>query len=271
VPRDLMLSIAAVEGGLLLQKARVFNVDDDVPVGGRLELRHGAFNSLRRGAQLMNVEERALYVDTDLGTEAGARVLAELGAQTGAGTDLASWRPALEELSGLGAGAARWDYATRVLAVCKSGGTFPARDGEKVVIAAHPDLALGSPPAAEAASNTPEFPGAMWFTTNCSGKCDTTRTAGNDVVNMIAIHDTEGGWDASVATLQNDSGKSVHYIVDADGSRVGQFVPEHYTAWHVGNYYYNQRMVGIEHASRRIRTVTPTGSTRSRWSWCRTS
>ena len=67
------------------------------------------------------------------------------------------------------------------------------------------------------------------------------------MVNLITIHDTEGGWDASVATLQNDSGKSVHYIVDADGSRVGQFVPETYTAWHAGNYYVNQRAIGIEH------------------------
>jgi N-acetyl-anhydromuramyl-L-alanine amidase AmpD len=64
---------------------------------------------------------------------------------------------------------------------------------------------------------------------------------------MIAIHDTEGGWDASVATLQNDPGKSVHYIIDADGSQVGQFVSEADTAWHAGNWFYNQHMVGIEH------------------------
>ena len=66
-------------------------------------------------------------------------------------------------------------------------------------------------------------------------------------VNTIVIHDTEGGWDASVATLQNDSGKSVHYIVDADGSRVGQFRARDRHAWHAGNYYYNERSVGIEH------------------------
>jgi MYXO-CTERM domain-containing protein len=64
---------------------------------------------------------------------------------------------------------------------------------------------------------------------------------------MIAVHDTEGGWDASVSTLQNDPGKSVHYIIDADGSRVGQFIHEADTGWHVGNGYYNRHMVGIEH------------------------
>src|SRR4029079_183346 len=52
---------------------------------------------------------------------------------------------------------------------------------------------------------------------------------------------------ASVSTLQNDPGKSVHYIIDADGGKVGQFIAEADTGWHVGNSYYNNRMVGIEH------------------------
>ncbi|HZS36540.1 MAG TPA: peptidoglycan recognition family protein [Polyangia bacterium] len=249
LPRDLVLAVAAIEGGLWLSPVRVLRVDDDVPVAGALELRHGAFNSLARGAELMGTDEATLRIDTDRGTEAGARVLAELAHATGAhADDLGSYRAALEELSGLSDANSRADYAARVLAVVRSGGVFPARAGEQVFIDAHPDVSV---PALgvrhEAASGTPDYPGAIWFSTSCSGKCDTTRTAGNSVVNMIAIHDTEGGWDASVATLQNDAGKSVHYIVDADGSRVGQFVPETYTAWHVGNYYYNQRMVGIEH------------------------
>jgi N-acetyl-anhydromuramyl-L-alanine amidase AmpD len=93
----------------------------------------------------------------------------------------------------------------------------------------------------------PVYPGAFWFTTSCTNKCDVGRPLGNAAVNKIVIHDTEGGWDGSVATLQNDSGKSVHYIVDADGSRVGQFRPETDTTWHAGNYYYNETSIGIEH------------------------
>jgi N-acetyl-anhydromuramyl-L-alanine amidase AmpD len=248
VPADLMKAIAAVEGGLLLSQQRFLRADEDVPVGGVLELRHGYFNSLARGAELMGTTEDVLRVDTDLATEAGARVLAELGTQTGASLhDLATWRQAVDTLGGISDAAAKNEHLLKVYSVLKSGGTFPARGGEQVVIPAHPDLEMPLVARVEAASGTPDFPGAIWFQTSCTNKCDTTRTAGNGVVNMIAIHDTEGGWDASVATLQNDAGKSVHYIVDADGSRVGQFVPETYTAWHVGNYYYNQRMVGIEH------------------------
>ncbi|HEY2746746.1 MAG TPA: peptidoglycan recognition family protein [Polyangia bacterium] len=249
VPRELMLAIGVVEGGVKLQKVRVPDPEDHVPVAGVLELRHGAYNSLARGAALMGVDETTLRADTDLGTEAGARVLAELGANNGArGGDLASWRTALEQLSGMADYAARERYGEDVFTVLRAGGEFPARNGETITIAAHPELPIAAGgPFVEAATGTPDFPGAIWESTSCTGKCDTTRTAGNSVVDIIIIHDTEGGWDASVATLQNDSGKSVHYLVDSDGSRVAQFIPETYTGWHAGNYYVNQRSVGIEH------------------------
>jgi N-acetyl-anhydromuramyl-L-alanine amidase AmpD len=137
------------------------------------------------------------------------------------------------------------DYASRVLAILRAGGSFPARDGERVRIAAHREIPVTADVIHPDA--TPDFPGAIWFTTSCSNKCTVGRPLGNDAVDKIVIHDTEGGWDASVATLQNDGGKSVHYIVDADGSRVGQFRPETDTTWHAGNYYYNETSIGIEH------------------------
>ncbi len=249
VPRELMLAIGVVEGGVKLSQIRVPDPDDHVPVAGVLELRHGKYDSLARGAALMGVDETTLRADTDLGTEAGARVLAELGAANGAHRDdLASWRAALEQLSGMADYAARTQYGEEVFTLLRAGGEFPARNGETITIAAHPNLPIApGGPFVEAATGTPDFPGAIWESTSCTDKCDTTRTAGNSVVDLIIIHDTEGGWDASVATLQNDSGKSVHYLVDSDGSRVAQFIPETYTGWHAGNYYVNQRSVGIEH------------------------
>jgi N-acetyl-anhydromuramyl-L-alanine amidase AmpD len=249
IDRDLMLSIAAVEGGLLLQKVRVLRVDEDVPVAGVLELRHGKLNTLARGAELMGTDETALQIDTDLGTEAGARVLTELGRENGANaSDLTSWIPAIEELSGLSDLDSKREYVTQVMAVLKTGGTFPARGGEQVVIVAHPEVDVPAPSVRyEAANGTPDFPGAIWFTTSCTNKCDIGRPDGNAAVNTIIIHDTEGGWAGSVATLQNDAGKSVHYIVDADGSRVGQFRPETDTTWHAGNYVVNKHSIGIEH------------------------
>lgn len=251
VPRDLLVAIAAVEGGLDMPAHRAVDPDTDVPAAGPLMLRRGRLDTLERAAILSGHTELALRQEADLALEAGAKVLAELGAKTGAvfpreGDDLSSWQAAIEEMSGYQDDAHRRAYAHRVFAVLASGGKLAGRDGETIVLAAHPDIPalltidLGSSIRIAGA----EFPGAEWFPTNCSGKCETTR--GGNAISRIVIHDTEGGWDASVATLQNDAGKSVHYIVGTDG-RVGQFIPESYTGWSVGNYYYNQRTVSIEH------------------------
>jgi N-acetyl-anhydromuramyl-L-alanine amidase AmpD len=241
VPIDLVAAVAVEEGGLMLPAVRVIDAQDNVPTAGRLELRHGRLDTLALGARLVGASEAALRTDTDLGTRAGARVLAFLGATD----DPSTWRPALEQLSGMRDGR---DYASRVLAILHAGGTFHARGGESIRIPAHAEIAA---PIFVAANARPDgakgFAGAIWFDTSCTNKCTVGRPLGNDSVDTIVIHDTEGGWDASVATLQNDSGKSVHYIVDADGSRVGQFRAETDTTWHAGNYYYNETSVGIEH------------------------
>jgi MYXO-CTERM domain-containing protein len=248
VPRDLLVAIARVEGGLTMPKTRSVDPDANVPVAGPLELRRGKIDTLARGAALLGVSELDLRRDADLGLRAGALVLAELGRAHGArATDLASWEPALEDLSGYADAHHRVDYAKRVLAALEAGGIFDARGSESIVISPHVELygpvkQIDVPE--QTMSNLPEYPGAEVFPTDCTNKCDTTRSGAS--VGWIVIHDTEGGWDASVSTLQNDPGKSVHYIVGQDG-KIGQFVPESYTAWHDGNYWYNQRSVGIEH------------------------
>src|SRR5690242_11892219 len=78
VPADLMLAIAVEEGGVKLAAHRFVDPDDAVPVAGALELRHGRLNTLALGARLVNAGEDALRADTDLGTRAGALVLAQL-------------------------------------------------------------------------------------------------------------------------------------------------------------------------------------------------
>jgi hypothetical protein len=247
VPPALMVAIAHVEGGLRLPPIREVHEDEKVAIAGVLELRRGRFNSLARGAELMGMSEMAIQIDLAAGTLAGARVLADLSARHGARrSDWTAWSGVVEELSGHLHERDREGYRARVFKLLRHGGALPARDGEIITLPPHDDvpLSLTLAPPAPTPLDPPEHPGAIWFETSCVDKCDTSRLA---PISMIAIHDTEGGWDASVATLQYDTGKSVHYIVDQDGSRVGQFIPEAYTGWHAGNYYYNTRMIGIEH------------------------
>ncbi|MGZ3416740.1 MAG: N-acetylmuramoyl-L-alanine amidase [Polyangiales bacterium] len=253
VPRDLLIAIAAVEGGLEIPAVRTVDPDATIPVAGPMHLRRGKLDTLKLGAELMHVSEIELRERAELGLEAGAMVLAELGKKTGAKVDdLGSWAAALEELSGYADAPHRTDYAHRVYALLAKGdASIPAREGE--TIALRPQLVpesltrivdLVKIPEVIDETRGADYPGAEWFPTSCSGKCTTDR--GGNTVKYVVIHDTEGGWDASVSTLQNDPGKSVHYIIGQDG-RLGQFVNETVTAWHAGNFWYNQRSIGIEH------------------------
>ena len=246
VPRDLLVAIAQVEGGLDMPATRDVEPENAVPVAGPLQLRRGKLDTLARGAALMGVSELALRRDTALGLEAAARVLAEIGARTGARADeLSSWRDALEEMSGYADAHHRRAYARRVLLVLGEGGLFLARDAERLAVGSHAiDLELAAPVIDTPMKGAADYGPADWFPTSCTDMCTPGR--GGNTVQYVVIHDTEGGWDASVATLQNDPGKSVQYIVGIDG-RVGQFIHESDTAWHAGNFWYNQRSVGIEH------------------------
>jgi len=257
VPRDLLVAIARVEDGLELPAQRtVLEVDSAVPAAGPLMLRRGKLDTLARAAVLSGKTEIELRENSDLALDAGARVLAELGTKSGArADDLASWKTAIEEMSGYADDAHRNEYAHRVFATLARGGVFDGRDGEKLSLAEHdlpPTLTLDISSTLHTLS-TAQFPGAEWIPTSCNDKCTIGR-AGNPV-QYVVIHDTEGSWDASVATLQNDPGKSVQYIVGTDG-KVAQFVTEETTAWHAGNFHYNQRSIGIEHVGHASKPYT---------------
>lgn len=67
-------------------------------------------------------------------------------------------------------------------------------------------------------------------------------------IDQIAIHDIEGSATSALNVFQDvNSHESVHYIVDSDGT-VYQVLREHDIAFHVGNFWYNEHSIGIEHA-----------------------
>ncbi len=67
-------------------------------------------------------------------------------------------------------------------------------------------------------------------------------------INSVVIHDIEGTAQDALTVFQDvNSGVSVHYIVDSDGT-VFQVVHEKDIAFHAGNFWSNEHSVGIEHA-----------------------
>jgi N-acetyl-anhydromuramyl-L-alanine amidase AmpD len=250
VSRDLLVAIAAVEGGLGMPAHRDVAEDVEVPAAGPLMLRRGRRDTLALGAQLTGQSEWVLRRETDLALGAAAKVLARLEEETQANpADLASHLDALKELSGYADEGHRTEYAHRVFAQLARGGTFEGRDGKTVVLPKHdlpPSLTLDISFQVRIQAGV-EYPGAEYFPIPAAKRSE-KMMVGRDgfKVNFVIVHDTEGGWDGSVATLQNDPGKSVQYIIGTDG-RIGQFMSEADTGWHSGNGNYNRRSVGIEH------------------------
>ena len=69
-----------------------------------------------------------------------------------------------------------------------------------------------------------------------------------EAVQYIVIHYTDISYERTLAEFNTDwsgRGVSAHYVVRGDG-HIAQLVGESDTAWHAGNYWFNQRSVGIE-------------------------
>lgn len=117
----------------------------------------------------------------------------------------------------------------RILAVCG-------------VLACLPAQAQADPPPMAPGSSADGYPPTTNFTTSCVNKCESGR--GGNAISRVIVLDSEGGKDATIATEQNDSGKSIHYFAANDGS-VNAFVPESDTAYFACNYLYNQTSIGV--------------------------
>jgi N-acetyl-anhydromuramyl-L-alanine amidase AmpD len=67
-------------------------------------------------------------------------------------------------------------------------------------------------------------------------------------IDLVGIHDIEGSVQDALTAFQNvKSIASIHYIVDSDGT-VFQVLHEKDVAFHLGNRWYNDHSIGIEHA-----------------------
>ncbi|GAB3180593.1 hypothetical protein GCM10027060_10130 [Nesterenkonia halophila] len=82
-----------------------------------------------------------------------------------------------------------------------------------------------------------------------------TEGRGGTPIDRIVIHYIVGRLSAADATFQNpDSGVSAHYGIGE--GRVHQYVSVFNTAWHAGDWGFNQRSIGIEHSADQYRAPT---------------
>lgn len=224
---------------------------------------------------------RAIHVSADLlknslsaNIRGGAALLRadalQLSASHELPSSLAEWYGAVAVYSHAATQSTARMYADALYNILNTGFSAATEDGESVVLApqnVHPDTATANsisavtslPQGCVSDTNT-EFPGAVDCIVNPStfdcnlvangSPCtyDGANRPSDLPLLFVTIHDIEGTVQSALNVFQNPgSGVSIHYIVDTDGT-VYQVLHEKDIAFHNGNFWYNQRAIGIEHA-----------------------
>lgn len=241
---------------------------------GNLNIASGQTDTLDQAATLLHVSTDQLKTDIATNIRGGAAVLRaealQLSGNQTLPTSLADWYGAVAAYSHASTQSVAHMYADQVYTLLNSGFSAIAETGETVTVAPQhvtPNKATAG--AVKAATTLPQgcandgktdYPGAIDCILNPSiNDCNLVSSTApctydganrpTDLpISSVVIHDIEGTALDALNVFQNPNNfVSAHYIVDSDGT-VYQVVHEKDIAFQAGNFWYNQRSVGIEHA-----------------------
>jgi hypothetical protein len=224
--------------------------------------RNSHLDTLDQAAHLLGVPVSAIRASQSLDIAGAAAVLRadaiSLSATHQVPVTLGGWYGAVAKYSG-----AQHDvavrYAAAVYRILQRGLTATAPAGETVRIAPAaviPDTATArdvtaalTRPADCSSNPGTDYPAADNCIVPASYAGVTFDTASRPTslpVLALTIHDTEETLDDTLATFWNEGNRvSIQYVVDTDGT-VYQCLHEKDVAFHNGNFWYNQRTIGIE-------------------------
>jgi hypothetical protein len=229
-------------------------------------VRNAHADTLSDAARLTGTSEALLRTDMTANITGGAAVLRDEARKLGLDPHtVAGWYAPVAAYSAARTQATATMYADAVFRLLHTGFAGRAQSGEMVSVPAAaviPDrapatrLAAAALPAGCTSDSNVDYPGAVdcvvptsYDCTISSGPCtyDGASRPADLPITFVTIHDIEG---TAVSALNvfwdNTSGVSMHYIVDTDGT-VYQTLREPDIGYQNGNYWYNQRAVGIEH------------------------
>ena len=231
-------------------------------------------DTLDQAAKELGVSTQSLKTDLATSIRGGAIILRDdaltLSKTHTLPTMLGSWYGVVAMYSNATTRSTALMYADAVYALLKSGFSAPTDTGELVTLV--PQVVTADTTTAMSIKGTTSLPtgcindgkndytGAIDCildpkTYNCNvvpnnAPC-TYESANRPIdfpVSFVAIHDIEGTVQNAFNVFQNPkSSVSIHYIVGTDGT-VYQLLHDKDIAYHAGNYWYNQRSIGIEHA-----------------------
>ncbi|MFF3871602.1 N-acetylmuramoyl-L-alanine amidase [Streptomyces sp. NPDC001978] len=232
-------------------------VPEDSAVPARLE-------TLPKAAELTGIPAEELRTDPSANVAGGAALLAaaqqDLGESLSA--DPADWYGAVARFSGAQDKATAATYANDVYDVLRSGEERTTDEGQRVALAAQPELAPDTAQLTRTGLRTlsadgtecPTSVSCEWipapyeeFGAGDYGNHDLGDRPAAQSIKFIVIHDTEGAWDGVLNLINDPTYVSWNYTIRSTDGLIAQHVKAKDVAWHAGNWYVNAKSVGIEH------------------------
>ncbi|MGZ3113920.1 N-acetylmuramoyl-L-alanine amidase [Streptomyces sp. H62] len=221
-------------------------------------------STLPRAAELTGLSPEALRTDAAANVSGGAALLAaaqrDLGEPLSA--DPADWYGAVARFSGAEDSATAAAYANDVFEVIREGGRRTTDAGQRVALAARPDVApdvsqlgrVGLRTASAAGTECPKTVSCAWlpapyeeFGDGDYGNHDLGNRPAAQRIRYIVVHDTEGAWDGVLDMVQDPTYVSWNYSLRSTDGHIAQHVKAKDVAWHAGNWYVNAKSIGLEH------------------------
>jgi N-acetyl-anhydromuramyl-L-alanine amidase AmpD len=235
----------------------------------------GQANLLAQAAKDLGVTTDQLKTDIATNIRGGAAILRDEALQLSPDhtlpSSLSDWYPIVATYSNATSQSTANLYADSVYSLINNGFSASAENSETVALSSQPvqpnktktntiKNTTTTLPAGCVDDGKTDYPGAIdcivdptifdCVSTPDDAPCTfEVRNRPEDYpVNYVVIHDIEGTALNALNVFQDvTSGVSIHYIVDTDGT-VYQVVHDKDIAYQAGNYWYNQRSIGIEHA-----------------------
>lgn len=273
VPSSLLKALCYLEG-------RLSNHGGSASIDGGYGCMHLTRNTrsdtLGRAAKELSVSDQQLELNMSANIRGGAIILRDDATQLSPSipTHLADWYGAVAVYSGATTRSMALLYADAVYQLLNRGFQASTDTGEMVILspqgvtanmstaAAIPIVAPGDLPQGCTNDGKVEYPGAIdcilnpavddcnIIPDNANCNYESANRPTDPPLTHIVIHDIEGTALNALNVFLHPRfhfDVSIHYVVDSDGT-VYQVVHEKDIAYHAGNFWYNQRSVGIEHA-----------------------
>jgi len=193
-------------------------------------------DTLGRAANLTGLSEERLKTERAANIVGGTAVMADIMGKDKP-SDLNGWYEVVAEYGGGDL------YAQEVFETMKSGASATISTGESLQLAPQ-DVEV--PQLFYTAQSSADYGRAVWRPAYRGNYTNANR--GAPTIDYIIIHIAQGSYSGTISWFQNPrSNVSAHYVVGRRGY-VAQCVHNEDIAWHAGDWHYNRKSIGIEHA-----------------------